>query len=349
MKIGKYAIVSSFALASVTAEAVQRQPHTALKQFAGFTEDELRDMEQGKVVSKVLETNNKTEVAVIAVVWIDALVEELIEKQKDIENFEHGDAVLAIQKINKPPKPANFAKLTLPEEDIRDLAKCKVGDCPVKVDDVGLEALQRRVDWKAANVDDQVNAVARDLMLDAVEAYSAGGDKALGAYRDKKRPLYIAKEFEGLLENSPYVLYYDPKLHDYLLNVPNDRPEGVDEYLYWSKVKFGLKPVVRLSHVVIYPIEGARAAEYVIASKMLHASHYFHTGLELKYLVKDSANPDAKGFYFVSVNRSRSDGLTGFFGGIVRSRAQSGARAGLAGAMRNTKQILEAGNRRAAH
>lgn len=125
------------------------------------------------------------------------------------------------------------------------------------------------------------------------------------------------------------------------------RPEGVEEYLYWSKVKFGLKPVVRLSHVVIYPVREDRSTEYVIASKMLYASHYFHTGLELKYLVRDTAKPDAEGFYFVSVNRSRSDGLTGLFGGIVRSRAQSGAREGLAAALANAKKELERGRRRA--
>ena len=48
------------------------------------------------------------------------------------------------------------------------------------------------------------------------------------------------------------------------------------------------------------------------------------------------------GFYLVSVNRSRSDGLTGFFGGIVRNRAQAGAKEGLAGALANAKRKLEA-------
>ena len=79
---------------------------------------------------------------------------------------------------------------------------------------------------------------------------------------------------------------------------------------------------------------------------MLYASHYFHTGLELKYLSRDSAKPDAKGFYLISVNRSRSDGLTGFFGGIIRSRAQSGARDGLAAALEDAKTLLESGVRR---
>ena len=178
-----------------------------------------------------------------------------------------------------------------------------------------------------------------------METYLEGGDKTFGAYRDKKRPLYLDKEFDGLLENSPYILEYDPKFHAYLDDFPEAELPGGEDFLYWSKVKFGLKPTVRVSHVVIYPITEGRNIEYVIGSKMLYASHYFHTGLELKYLSRDSAKPDAKGFYLISVNRSRSDGLTGFFGGIIRSRAQSGARDGLAAALEDSKKLLESGIR----
>jgi hypothetical protein len=74
---------------------------------------------------------------------------------------------------------------------------------------------------------------------------------------------------------------------------------------------------------------------------MLYASHYFHTALELKLLVKDSARPEAKGFYLVTLNRSRSDGLTGLFGGIVRAKAQSEARKGTASALESGRKVLE--------
>ena len=50
----------------------------------------------------------------------------------------------------------------------------------------------------------------------------------------------------------------------------------------------------------------------------------------------------------ISINRSRSDGLTGFFGSIVRSQAVKRAREGLAGVLANGKTNLEAGYKRAA-
>jgi len=40
---------------------------------------------------------------------------------------------------------------------------------------------------------------------------------------------------------------------------------------------------------------------------------------------------------------ARSDGLTGLFGGIVKSKAQSGARDGLLKALIATREIVERG------
>ena len=334
-------LVVSWALAGSLA-AAQRQPHDALKKHAGFTDAELRDMEQGQVVSKILEVEDATEVAVIGAVWIEASPEEFVARQKDIENLEKGDQVLAIKKLSVPPKLSDFATLEFPAADLDDLATCKIGDCPVKIDAPALLRIQSEIDWSAKDAHQQANRLIQRLAFEGIEAYLKGGDASLGAYRDKKRPLFLEKEFKILLQNSPYIIEYDPDFHAYLEKFPNVELEGREEYFYWSKVQFGLKPTVRLSHVVIYPIdEPGLNTQYVIGSKMLYASHYFHTGLELKYLSRDTAKPDAKGFYLVSVNRSRSDGLTGFFGGIIRSRAQSGARDGLRGALENAKTEFE--------
>jgi hypothetical protein len=74
----------------------------------------------------------------------------------------------------------------------------------------------------------------------------------------------------------------------------------------------GLKPTIRISHLTIR--EGPD--DTMVASKMLYGSHYFWTALELRTLVPDPAR--GPGFWFVTVSRSRSDGLGGFTGMIVR-------------------------------
>jgi hypothetical protein len=79
--------------------------------------------------------------------------------------------------------------------------------------------------------------------------------------------------------------------------------------------------------------------ETVVASKMLYASHYFWTGLELRALVPDSARNS--GFWFVTVNRSRSDGLSGFTGTFVRRRVRDEVQDGALAALRQTKRMIE--------
>lgn len=73
-----------------------------------------------------------------------------------------------------------------------------------------------------------------------------------------------------------------------------------------------LKPTIRISHLTIREIP----EDTVVASKMVYASHYFWTGLEVRALVPDPER--GAGFWFVTVNRARSDGLSGFTGMFVR-------------------------------
>jgi len=87
--------------------------------------------------------------------------------------------------------------------------------------------------------------------------------------------------------------------------------------LYWQETEFGLKPTIRISHLTIRE----NPEDTVVTSKMLYASHYFWTGLELRVLMPDPSR--GPGFWFVTVKRSRSDGLSGFTGMFVRRRVRS--------------------------
>lgn len=320
-------------------QTAPREPHHFLENYIGFTEKDFQELERGEVVTVALDTNQKEEVAVFGIVWIDAPMSSFVRWQRDIERFEKGDAVEAIKKISVPPRLEDFDSLSFPEEDLEDLRECRVGQCNVKIGAENLARIHEDVDWSAPDAYEQANRLIRQMFVEFTQEYVRNGDAALGVYRDKERPTFLEKEFKGLLENSPYLIEYIPEFHRYLDDYPNAELAGAEDFLYWSKVGFGLKPTVRLNHVVIYPF--GQTGAVAVGSKMLYASHYFHTALELKVLVKDTAHLDREGFYLISLNRSRSDGLTGLFGGIVRSRAQSAAQKGLASALGSGRDVLE--------
>ena len=83
------------------------------------------------------------------------------------------------------------------------------------------------------------------------------------------------------------------------------------------------------------------ADETVVASKMLYASHYFRAALELRVLVPDPAR--GQGFWFVTVSRSRVDGLSGFIGRLLRGKVRGEIQDGSLAGLRATKRRLEAG------
>src|SRR5690606_28986342 len=128
-----------------------------------------------------------------------------------------------------------------------------------------------------------------------------------------------------------------PALLAYLRGRPADVPSGATSYLYWTTNTFGLKPTTRLNHTIVYRGNGDGMAG-VIATKMLYATHYFHGGLEMRYVM---AEPRAERFLLVDVTRSRSDGLTGLTGAILGDTIRRRALEGLRKYLRFTKESVE--------
>jgi hypothetical protein len=233
--------------------------------------------------------------------------------------------------------------MTLPDEDLEELRRCRVGDCKLKVTEELLEQIQKDVDWSSPDAHERATEWIRKRGYEYTLAYQEGGNRALAVYRDKKRPTFIATELEELLNNTHFLPLYLPELHEYLLEYPDSElPDSVD-FFYWAENDFGLKPVVRLSHVTIYRPPGVKNSA-AIASKQLYASHYFHTALELRLVLEDPARPGA-GFYLLSLNRSRSDGLSGFTGTLIRGRVKERTRAGQEKVLQHTKQTMESDHR----
>jgi hypothetical protein len=113
------------------------------------------------------------------------------------------------------------------------------------------------------------------------------------------------------------------------------RLPNAESFLYWQRVKFGLKPTVRINHVTI----ADQQTHVAVVSKMLYASHYFWTAIEVRLLMPDPAR--GQGFWFANVNRSRSDGLGGFVGALIRGKVRRGAEEGMQAALAVTKRRLE--------
>lgn len=305
------------------------------RSVAHLSAAERRSLLAGAPVSKLLDTGTAREVAVFGAVWIAAAPEHYVAAVNDIESFERGAGFLKTKRISDPPRLEDFAALELPDDDIRELRRCRLGDCAVKLSQPALQQLRDGVDWSRPTARADANAFMRRLCYDFVAGYLEAGNDRLSVYRDSDHPTFVAAEFKAMIERLPEFVAYVPELGRYLLEFPNVSLGGETSFLYWQMVDIGLKPTLRINHVVIYP----HPKGTVVGTKMLYASHYFWTALELRALIPDPAR--GRGFWFASVSRSRSDGLTGFTGLFARNRVRSSARDGVLKVLRATKRKVE--------
>jgi hypothetical protein len=333
------ALVVGFTVAAtlVTAQPRAFPPRldTYLTDSVRLSSRERQRLLSGEPLTKFLDADASKEVAVFGAVWVDAPIRRYVEAVSNIETFEQGRGFKVTKRISAPPRLDDFSALQLPDEDLDDLRNCRVGDCEVKLGEPALKRFQSEINWSAPHARANANTLMRQLAFEYVTGYLEGGNQELAVYRDNSRPTFVAQEFQAMVDQTPLLTTYMPNMRQYLLEYPRVTIPDARSFLYWQETEFGLKPTIRISHVTIRESPD----DTVVASKMLYASHYFWTGLEVRVLVPDPSR--GTGFWFVTVNRSRSDGLSGFTGFFVRRRVRSEVEDGTIASLRSTKQRLE--------
>jgi hypothetical protein len=307
----------------------------------GFDKEQIDEVRRGRPVAVSLPGSIDREILVAGAIRIDAPVEKLLDRFRDIERLESGPGFVQTVRISDPPTPADFAALSLPAADIADLRKCRPGDCRLKLNQHGMDLLTS-IDWKAPDHVATAERRWRQFLFDLLQEYRSRGNAGLGLSIDHKPPRDTAAEFAELLGSASFIETGTPGLREYLLNYPAGRkPAGLEEFFYWSIVEFGLKKTVRLNHVVIYPVPGGNGPRFVLANRILYASHYFQNAIEVR-LATDAPAASGRAQYLLVLNLARPDGVTGVFGPIVRYKVRNGGRDTLKKTLILTKQRTEA-------
>jgi hypothetical protein len=184
-----------------------------------------------------------------------------------------------------------------------------------------------------------VNQLLQKTVFQLLLAYQREGNEALGVYNDKRDPTEVPEQFAYLLSYHNALPEHEPDFYHYLLAYPYGKPANYEETFYWAKVKFGLKPTLRIEHMVTMRGSPADPIACAIAKKQLYSSHYFRTAVDLSICVRDHDHPKQPGFYLINALGSEQAGLSGVRGSIVRKtavgRAVSNLQKGLT-ALRNT-------------
>src|SRR6266699_451371 len=320
--------------------AQNAEPFKFFRDYVGLKDDQITAIRNGKAVAKVVESRTPDEVFVFGSVYVQSTPEQYLKLASDIDALRKLPSYLAIRKFSDPPQFSDLDGFTLEAGDIKQLKNCEPGKCDVQLPTEAMDAFKQSVNWSAPDAANQVNRLAQNMALEAIQRYTQGGNAALGTYMDKHHPAVVGETFASLLSRSKALPAYLPELDRYLLGYPEAKSENIQSEFYWEKVNFGLKPTLRIVQAIVY--RGPRSTDpaYAVAVKQLYASHYFETALDLTVCVRDQENPD-RGFYLITLKGSQQAGLTGLKGGIVRKVAVDKTRSSLERALGAIKQRLE--------
>jgi len=313
------------------------------QQNIGLNQDQIAAIRNGHAVAKTLPSHTPAEVFLFGAIYIHAAPESYVQFATDFDRTRKLPNYLALGVFSNPPQLSDLKGFSFDAEEIQALKNCKPGDCQIQMPASSIDELHQSIDWSAADVSDQVNQLLQKTALQRLIAYQREGNQALGVYNDKRDPTEVPTQFAYMLSYDKAMPERLPDFYQYLLSYPSAKPANVESTFYWARVKFGLKPTLRVVQVLTMRGKPTDQVAYAIAEKQLYASHYFETALDLSFCVRGSDDTKQPGFYLIMAMGSEQAGLTGVKGSIVRKVAVGRSVSNLQDALTAIKGTLESG------
>jgi hypothetical protein len=311
---------------------VERDVRTVLTTRLGFSNAELNDLSRGLTVKHGLQARAPGEIAVTGAVRIRGSKSAFFARVRDIERFKSGDGVLQIGRFSSPPSIEDLATLTIDKDDF-DPGSCRVGDCGVRLPASAIERLRHEVDVNAPDAQSRGARFFKQILFDDVSAYLLGTER-MTQYDDGSKPIRPGDELEGILAAMPEIGVLMPGLPDHLRRFPSARLPDAEDFLYWSKEKFGIAPFITVTHVTIVC---RSTATCLMTTRDVYSSRYLDASVALA--IAADSGPDT--FDLVYDNRSRASALKGGLAAVRRMVTERRARGALEENLKTIKKLLE--------
>ena len=322
MKMIRFARVAALIGCVTSSLAAQQRPATLtqfLRKHIGLDSSQLAALDQGQAVAKVLDTQDKRDVAVFGIVIADQAREAYVARLRDFQRSLHTPTRTQFGIFSNPVVPSDVAALTIDPHDVADLKDCRPGECQLKLPAVDMQRIRAQVDWKGKDAQARVDAYARQRLLEYVTDYRARGNAAMVVYDDRGN-VRASDAFEGLLGQAAYIYDYAPSFHKYLTTYPRDTLPGLTEVQFWSDETLPrLKPILSVTHMAVYSPPELPGAT-LVASKQIYADHYFEAAFELLTIIDRPRANGPPGTYLVLLRRFRFDNMPS--GGLINIRGK---------------------------
>ncbi|MGI8543492.1 MAG: hypothetical protein ACR2MD_08420 [Aridibacter sp.] len=319
------------------------QVKKVLTDGAGFSPNDLAELEKGKIIVKELKTGNDGEVAFCGAIKLDAprdvvfaAFRRAVEKQRKEVSEERGI-------FRNPPTILDLKKLSIDKSEIGSLKDCKVGDCSWSLSSAMIEKFNA-IHWTAADANKKAEKLIRQIMVDNTANYLKNGDDALMEYNDDPEPLSLADEQKSLLDGLLWLDDFAPEFKEYVREYPNKKLDGIEELATWEKVGVGFKSVIINTHTTLYKKDDeAEVPQGLSISKQIYANHYFHSSMSLTGFISFPQPDKSFKTYVFFVSHSRAGALTGTMGKFARVAVDGEAENKLTAVLKDTQRYTAYG------
>ncbi len=307
-----------------------------LRERAGFEETALAELGRGQPIVKLVPALDKREVAVCGLVSLRADALEFLTSFQENMTRKTNPAILEIGSFASIPTLDDLRALTIETRDIEDMKECIVGDCEIKLSSAMIERFRKEMNWESPDYEREAARLIKVMLLEYVRDYLERGDAALIEYNDKENAVRLRDEHRALKTAPGYLndILHDPNLKD-----SGPGLQLLQDAIVWSKIKFGLKPVIAINHIRIYRREREFGPQVLVASKQIYANHYFNSSLALTAFVTIPGSTPTS--YLIYENRSRTDGLEGPLGKMKRRVVENKAVDSLQSILLHSKASFE--------
>ena len=260
-----------------------------LRKHIRATEAELKRLALGEVLTRTLEAPDGREITTFGVIKVRCTADTFVARLKDIERFKASEYVLQIGRFQPQPSVQDVRPLAF-DADERAALRAPAGRararsaCPQPPSNV---SIGRSRGAHRPNPDRRriAAAVPRGRSPDV----SVGRERGPSGLRRPDRHQSASRRFPDAA--APRRLSCRVAAGNVRLagRVSSGAPRRRGPFLwYWSREKFGLKPVVSITHAVLMRREGAVA----FGAKQVYASHYFESSLGLSVFISTPGTDD---------------------------------------------------------
>lgn len=281
--------------------------------------DERDRLDRGEAVAWTLPAASRT-LALFGAIRVAVDGDRLSDWARNIAALKRSAFVLEIGQFSNPPRLEDLDGLTFDADDLRDLRRCRPGDCAFQLADDEIASLQQSVfgrsaQWRLAALHDAF----RGLLLRRAQDYLAGGRKGPAP------PAFLFANW--------------PSLAVYLEQYPRAPGPDVETFLYWSKERLGGRPVISVTHVTVARGRRPEQPDALIVGRQVCALRYLQGAWTFTAIVDSGAHD----VYLAYMNQSEVSALGGFFGGLVRFIVERRVRSEATEVLQGLRRRLESG------